>query len=71
MSKVVKFASQIDEQVLTDLKRFAKASDRSISGVLTEAVADYLKRERIRPAFRKVSEEVLIEHAELLSRLAK
>ncbi len=71
MSKTVKFASQIDERTLKDLKSFVKETDRSISSVLNEAVLEYLSRARLRPAFRSAAQEVLSEHAELLRRLAK
>jgi len=69
--KLKKFATQIDERVLKDLKAFADQADRSISGVVTEAVEEYLQRLRLRPAFRKAMDEVLREHSELLQRLAK
>ena len=69
--KVKKFATQIDEKVLKDLKSFVKAEDRSISSVVTEAVAEYLHRAKVRPAYREAMDEVLDEHEELLSRLAK
>lgn len=71
MGKAVKFASQIDEETLKELKTFVKETDRSISSVLTSAVQEYLSRARLRPAFRKAAQEVLAEHAELLRRLAK
>ena len=71
MGKAVKFASQIDEETLKELKSFVKESDRSISSVLTAAVQEYLARARLRPAFRSAAQEVLSEHAELLRRLAK
>lgn len=71
MSKAVKFATQMDEDTLDELKSFVKESDRSISSVLTDAVQEYLARARVRPAFRKAAAEVLAEHAELLRRLAK
>jgi len=71
MSKAIKFASQIDENTLKELKSFVKETDRSISSVLTDAVQEYLTRVRLRPAFRKATQEVLSEHAELLRRLAK
>lgn len=71
MSKAVKFASQIDETTLKELKSFVKETDRSISAVLTVAVREYLARARLRPAFKKAATEVLTEHAELLRRLAK
>jgi predicted transcriptional regulator len=71
MSKFKKFATQIDEKILNDLKKYAKDSDRSISGVVTEAVKTYLDRQRVRPAFTKAMDEVLKDHEELLRRLAK
>jgi hypothetical protein len=69
--KAMKFATQIDETVLKDLKAYVANADRSISSVVSEAVAEYLARVKVRPAFRKAMDEVLNEHAELLERLAK
>ncbi|MEQ1875919.1 MAG: hypothetical protein ABL958_04680 [Bdellovibrionia bacterium] len=69
--KAKKFATQIDETVLKDLKAYVKDADRSISSVVSEAVAEYLQKARVRPAFQKAMNEVIEEHAELLSRLAK
>lgn len=71
MSKAVKFASQIDEKTLKELKSYVKEADRSISSVLTEAVQEYIARARLRPAFKNAAQEVLEEHSELLRRLAK
>jgi hypothetical protein len=71
MGKQVKFASQIDARVLKELRQFAKENDRTLSGVLTRAVDEFLQRARVRPAFRKASEDVLDEHDDLLRRLAK
>ena len=69
--KAIKFASQIDEKVLKDLKSYTKETDRSISSVITDAVAEYLQRSKLRPAFRSAMDEVLDDHQELLKRLAK
>lgn len=69
--KAVKFATQIDEKVLKDLKSYVNETDRSISSVVSEAVAEYLQRSKLRPAFRNAMAEVLDEHEELLTRLAK
>lgn len=69
--KPKKFATQIDEQVLHDLKEYVIASDRSISRVVSDAVAEYLQRMKVRPAFKTAMDEVLDEHEELLRRLAK
>ena len=66
-----KFATQIDEAALEDLRTYARSTGRSISGVVTEAVEEYLKRASVRPAFRSAMTEVLEDHAELLKRLAR
>jgi hypothetical protein len=67
----IKFATQLDEKVLKELKSYIKQTDRSISSVVSEAVAEYLQRASVRPVFRKAMDEVLDEHQELLQRLAK
>ena len=69
--KAKKFATQIDEKVLKDLKSYVNETDRSISSVVTEAVAEYLHRSKLRPAFHSAMDEVLDAHQELLKRLAK
>lgn len=69
--KAIKFATQIDEKVLKDLKSYVSETDRSISSVVNEAVAEYLQRSKLRPAFRSAMDEILNEHEELLTRLAK
>ena len=69
--KARKFATQIDEKALEELRSYAKTTGRSISSVVSEAVEEYLKRASVRPAFRDAMSEVLEDHAELLKRLAK
>ncbi len=69
--KLIKFATQIDEGSLEDLRAYAKTTGRSISSVVTEAVEEYLKKASVRPAFRDAMSEVLEDHANLLNKLAK
>ncbi len=69
--KPKKFATQLDEKVLKDLKTYVVQADRSISSVVNEAVAEYLHRSKVRPAFRQAMDEILNEHEELFKRLAK
>lgn len=69
--RLKKFATQIDETTLEELRAYAKSTGRSISGVVSEAVGQYLERANVRPAFRSAMDEVLEDHAELLSRLAR
>jgi len=69
--KQKKFATQIEETTLEDLRAYARSTGRSISGVVNEAVGEYLKRASVRPAFRSAMDEVLVDHADLLKRLAR
>ncbi len=69
--KLVKFSTQVDEKVLRELRAVAEETDKSISTLVTEALAAHLQRVRVRPAFRSAMDEVLNEHAEVLRRLAK
>jgi hypothetical protein len=71
MGVPVKFSSKIDKRVLSELREYSKQSGRNISGVLTEAVSEYLERVRVRPAFKEAASAVIDENAELLRRLAK
>ncbi len=69
--KLVKFATQVDAKVLKDLRAVAKETDKTISKLVTEALAAHIQRVRLRPAFERAVDEVLDEHEELLRRLAK
>ncbi len=71
MSKLVKFATQLDAKILLELRSYAEESGRRLSAIVSEAVSEYLDRTRVRPAFRDAADEVMSEHAELLRRLAK
>ena len=68
---MVKFATQIEEAVLGELRQDATETGQSISKIVNDAVAEHLSRLRVRPAFREAMDEVLDEHDELLNRLAK
>lgn len=69
--KLVKFSTQVDEKVLRELRLVAAETDKSISTLVTEALAAHLQRVRVRPAFQRAMDEVLDEHEELLQRLAR
>ena len=69
--KLKKFATQIDEATLKDLRAYSRSTGRSISAVVTEAVGEYLKKSSVRPAFRNAMDEILEDHTELLNKLAK
>jgi len=71
MTTTVKFSSKIEKRVLDELRKYAEESKKNISVVLNEAVAEYLARARVRPAFVKASTTVIEEHEELLEKLAR
>jgi hypothetical protein len=66
-----KFATQIDEEVLAEVRATAKATGQSISKLVEDALVEHLRRVRVRPAFRQAMSDVLDEHDELLKRLAR
>ncbi len=45
----IKISSKVDEEVWRELQAVAAESHSSISGLLTEAIRDYLARRRVRP----------------------
>ena len=45
----IKISSKVDTSVWTDLQALAKESHRSISGLLTEAIREFVRRQRVRP----------------------
>ena len=67
----VKFAIQVDEAVLEEVRATAKETGQSISKLVEDALVEHLRRVRVRPAFRSAMDEVLEDHADLLERLAK
>lgn len=71
MDTTEKFSTKMNKEVLAKLRDYAETTDRSISLIVSEAVADYLSRVEVRPAFRSAADEVVREHEELLRELAK
>lgn len=71
MSATIKISSKVDEAVWEDLRALAQESDRNISGVLTEAIRDYVRRHRVRPTVMQHLEDAMNEHEELGQNLAK
>ena len=45
----IKISSKVENSVWRELQAFAKESNRSIAGLLTEAIREYLFRRRVRP----------------------
>ena len=45
----IKISSKVDEVAWSELRELARESNQSISGVLSEAIREYIVRKRIRP----------------------
>ena len=67
----IKISSVVDEAVWEELKAVAAESHQNISGLLTEAIADYVRRRRVRPAVLKHLEDSIEANHDLGKLLAK
>jgi len=67
----VKISSKVDEKVWNDLKELAEETHQNVSGLLTEAIRDYVQRRRVRPDVMKHLERSLDENEELGRLLAQ
>ena len=67
----IKISSKVEEKAWNELKAFAKESHQSISGLLTEAITDYLRRRRVRPVVLEHLEKSMDENEELGHLLAR
>lgn len=67
----IKISSKVEEQVWEDLRLLAKESHQNVSGLLTEAISDYVHRRRIRPAVLNHLTDSMSENEELGKLLAR
>jgi len=69
--KVVKISSQVEQTEWSALQDIARESHQSISGLLTEAIRDYVRKRRLRPVVMDLLEVSMDENEGLGRRLAK
>ena len=67
----IKISSKVEESAWKNLRELAKESNQSISGVLTEAIEDYLRRHRVRPEVMKHLGDSMNAHESLGKKLAQ
>ena len=67
----IKISSKVEEQVWKDLRALADESHQSVSGLLTEAISDYLHRRRVRPIVMDHLNDSMNDNEELGHLLAK
>ena len=66
-----KISSKVEESAWRDLQELAQESHQSISGVLTEAITEYVSRRRVRPAVLRHLDVSVAENEELGRLLAE
>ncbi|MDH5777107.1 MAG: hypothetical protein OEZ33_02745 [Gammaproteobacteria bacterium] len=67
----IKISSKVDEIAWEELKQIANESHQNISGVLTDAIRDYVRKRRVRPAVLQHLEDSIRDNEELGHLLAK
>jgi predicted transcriptional regulator len=67
----IKISSKVDEDTWNDLKALASETHQNVSGLLTEAIRDYVKRKRLRPEVLTHLEQSMAENEELGKLLAE
>jgi predicted transcriptional regulator len=67
----IKISSKIDEALWKELQALAREPHQNTSGLLTEAVREYLQRRRVRPETLRHLEESLRANEELGRLLAR
>ncbi len=67
----IKISSKVDEVAWDELKQLAQESHQNISGVLTEAIRDYVRKRRVRPVVLQHLEDSMRDNEALGHLLAK
>ena len=66
----IKISSNVEQRERKALQSLARESGQSIAGLLTEAVADHVRKRRLRPAAMSHLEGSMNENEEPCRRLA-
>lgn len=67
----IKISSKVERKEWEALQALAQETSQSISGLLTEAVSDYVRKRRLRPKVMQHLEESMDENEELGKLLAR
>ena len=67
----IKISSKVEEKTWNELRAHARESNQSVSGLLTEAIDEFLRRRRVRPEVLGHLEDSIRENRELGRRLAE
>jgi hypothetical protein len=67
----IKISSKVEQREWEALQAIAQESQQSIAGLLSEAVADYVRKRRLRPVVLSHLESSMQQNEELGQRLAR
>lgn len=67
----IKISTLVDEKAWKELKSLSEETHQSLSGLLSEAVKEYVRRKRVRPTFLKHAEDSIEENEKLGRLLAR
>ena len=67
----IKISSKVEESAWADLRALADESHQTVSGLLTEAIRDYVRRRRVRPDVLRHLDESVRDNEELGRLLAR
>ncbi len=67
----IKVSSKVEEAVWKELKELAAESHQNVSGLLTEAIRDYVRKRRVRPEVLRHLEDSIEDNEKLGRLLAK
>ena len=67
----IKISSKVEQKEWRELQKIARESHQCISDLLTEAISDYVRKQRLRPIVLDHLEDSMNENEELGRRLAE
>ena len=67
----IKISSKVDEETWNELKSLAQETHQNVSGLLTEAIRDFVRRKRVRPEVISHLDNSMSENEALGKLLAK
>lgn len=67
----IKISSKVDEAAWNDLKALAAETHQNVSGLLTEAIREYVSRKRVRPVVLQHLQQSITDNEALGKLLAE
>ncbi|MDO8527684.1 MAG: hypothetical protein Q7T03_08365 [Deltaproteobacteria bacterium] len=67
----IKISTLVDEKIWKEIKELSEENSQSLSGMVTEALEEYIRKKALRPDFLKNMEKSIEENKELGRLLAK